>query len=172
MCALDKRPFKLVEDAGFQYVVQAAVLIGSTFGAFNVNDEFPTAATLSNNLQPISQQLKSNLISTLEPLAGLALTCDHFKDSPSQIVYLGITVHWCDYNDSSGSVKSGLLGLVQVEDKKDKTTQKHLDNVLIEYKIYEKQIAIVTDNAMRSAFVNWKPNVNWLSCNAHNFNLF
>jgi len=85
MCAVDGRPFNIVNGEGFRHAFECGILLGQLFGHFPVSEALPCRQTLANQVASLADECEAKLKERLEKLSSLAITLDHYKDKVSQV---------------------------------------------------------------------------------------
>lgn len=166
-CAVDFRPFNMVEGDGFVEFIQSVIDVAAIKGRVLAADLLPTADTVTNHLMQIDQSLRARLKLELEEIDHVNCTTDHWSDKYSGQKYQSITIHYFD--PTTEELRSRVIGTVPVDDSTSETTFDHFKSQLQSFELESKLKIVVTDNAasMKSAFYD----VNWVSCAAHNLSL-
>ncbi|KAL0808545.1 hypothetical protein ABMA28_012990 [Loxostege sticticalis] len=156
----DYQPFSIVQDRGFRAFV----------AGLNPSYHLPDRKVLSNNLLPALYE--TCLAQTKEKLEAEAdsvcLTTDIWTSSVND-AYLGVTAH---YIDKDFNLKSVLLDCVPMSGSHTAENIKSIViRILQDFKLKEKVLIMVTDNAsnMRSAVE--KMGFKHFGCYAHTLNL-
>lgn len=130
------RPINIVNDAGLQEVMQAA-LNSSTY-------KLPTRATIMNRIKQLYEVHKSRVCDEIKEAEFVSLTGD-FWTSLANDSYLGVTMHWIgnewNYNDVTLQVKQ-VLGKHTADQ-----CSIEFEEVAEEWGVTDKVVAICTDNA-------------------------
>ncbi|XP_060806471.1 E3 SUMO-protein ligase ZBED1-like [Amyelois transitella] len=159
MICTDIQPLQIVENKGFINFVRT----------LHADYILPDRKTLSERYLPQQYQLaRSSLADKLEDVKNLALTTDMWT-SDSNKSYLTVTVHFI----SESKLFARTLSTVEVKDVHSATVIANvLDTVLEEWRISNKVVTVVTDNASNikkavSEYLNKRNHF----CVAHTLNL-
>lgn len=166
-CAVDFRPFTIIEGEGFRELVQEIIKITSKRGLIKAEDLLPSAETVRNHTVTLYDQIKTKLIDDVKSIESVNCTTDHWMEKYSGQNYMTITIQ--HFNNDSKQLINLILGTFPVTDKKSITTIDNFVKQLGEFGLKHKLRIVVTDNAssMSSAFKK----VDWVGCAAHNLAL-
>ena len=90
-CAIDFRPFTMIEGIGMINLIQTAINIGSKRGQINAADVLSKGDAVRKHLDEIYDDLKLKLKAHIEKIASTNLTTDHWTDKYSGISYMTMT---------------------------------------------------------------------------------
>lgn len=166
-CALDFRPFTMIEGMGMTHLIQVAMDIGNKRGNLDTDLIIPSADTVRRHLIIIYDKLKLELVQHFKPVKAINITTDHWSDNYSNANYMTITASY--YHLILEKLFSRVIGTFAIKDKKSNTTIDEYIKQLKSFGINEKIRVIVTDNAsnMKSAFQAY----DWIACTAHDLAL-
>ena len=166
-CAIDFRPFAMIEGKGLRNLIQTAINIGSKRGQIEASEIVPSADAVRKHLDNVYDSAKELLIEHLKDIDSINLTTDHWTDKFSGTNYMTITISY--FNNKESKLMNRVIATFKVKDKKSNTTIDNFVTQLSNLDIQSKTRIIVTDNAsnMSSAFKNYI----WVGCTAHNLAL-
>ena len=164
--AIDMRPFSFINGDGFKLFAKQLITIGAEYGRnTNIEDVLPSRYTISRHLSAIYDTLKERVINDIISSEYFGSTCDHWIHDTYKTNYLTYTVQFI----KDGRMISRVLGTRITINKTAETTLKIIKDMEKEFKVNDKHITYVTDNAaaMKLAFSNY----DWIGCASHNLNL-
>ena len=170
-CAIDFRPFYMIEGQGFCGLIQSIIDLVSVKGRLDAEKLLPSADTVKNHLMAIDQKIRVNLTEKLSKIKFINCTTDHWVDKYSGQSYQSMTIHYFDPMDDK--LHARVIGTFPVDDKTSASIASGFKEKLDEFKIESKVKIVVTDNAsaMKSTFKNDFRDVDWIGCSAHNISL-
>jgi hypothetical protein len=102
MCAVDIRPFEMIEGRGFQDVLQYIADMAAKHGRIHINAILPNPTTVSRNVSSLSDNVRTGLRAILQHQfrstngKGGAFTCDLWTDDYKRASYFCMTFHYID----------------------------------------------------------------------------
>jgi len=137
------QPLSIVEDPDFINMVNG----------FDERYKVPCTKTLKNRILATYEVGKDVLKDQFTQIQYISLTLDAWS-SPAHLSYLGVTAHWVSSKFEPQEILLSMEELPYPHSAYE--IQDHLFNLLYEWEIDSKIIAIVTDNAsnMKKAFNN------------------
>ena len=163
MIAVDRQPFSVVEDRGFRN------LLGILAPLYTV----PCQKTITARTDEKFQVLSSNIKEKLSKIRHFSLTTDLWTDPLNTRSYIGVTVHYINYEDCR--LEEISLGMKELEDSHTaENLSQALTEILNEWAIKpDAVVAAVTDNASNivKAIYNTFGQRKHLPCFAHTLNL-
>ena len=167
MCAIDMRPFYMIEGDGMSMFIDTIIKIIAVKGRIDAKDLLPCADTVKNHVVSMAKEGRSVLKEILSTVPYINCTTDHWYESYNNVDYMTITIHYLD--PSSLTLKNRVIGTFEVNDKTSKLTEEQFKKKLTEFDVLHKVRIVVTDNAMsmQSAFRSY----DWIGCCAHDMAL-
>lgn len=163
--AKDLKPISTVNALGFKQLAQELINIGSKYPYASIDNILPSHQCVSNHLITVYNKIKERLLFELNNVEVIGITCDHWSYSKTKVNFITITAQYIKQTQ----VFTRILCTIPTTDKKAKTIQNDLNSVLNEFKINDKTLYYVTDNA--SSMLLAFSEESHFSCAAHNINL-
>lgn len=167
MCALDMRPFTMVEGDGMVLFVDTIIDVATTTGRVSAEQLLPCADTVKNHITKMAINVRTLIKSLLANVPYINCTSDHWMETDSNIEYMTVTIHYV--NPNTLQLVNRVIGTFAVKDKTISSNQANFTKVLQDYDIADKIRIVVTDNA--SSMKNSFDNYDWIGCSAHDLAL-
>lgn len=143
LCAMDFRPFNILNGAGFKRFCQSIINITAQLGTnWDFEKETPTNQTSRNNLKTIKDEIKKSLIDRLQTIQFYVVIFDHSKCEFTNRCYMSLVIRYA----SSGQFNSRLLMMKCVDSEKAVQIRLDIDHCLQEYNIHKIKHRFVHDN--------------------------
>jgi DNA-directed RNA polymerase subunit M/transcription elongation factor TFIIS len=165
-CAIDMRPFNLINGKGFSLLAKSLIKVGAKYGEnVDIKEVLPSNVTVSRKVRSNYEILLQKVIEEVSNIKYFGVTCDHWVHDAHKTNYVTVTVQYL-INDK---IKSRVLATKETPDKMGSTTLSEINNILSSFNIPLQNVIFVTDNAssMKLAFRE----LQWIGCASHNLNL-
>lgn len=116
-CAVNTRPYSIVEDSWLKELIEFSISIGTKFGSnVDIDNLLPHPTTISRNINRVYEIYfeKTKLeISAIRDI-GFGITSDLWTDNFFKKTYIAVTIHFV----KEGNLVKRLLGLKSMEEEK------------------------------------------------------
>ena len=116
-CAVNTRPYSIVEDSWLKELIEFSISIGTKFGSnVDIDNLLPHPTTISRNINRVYEIYfeKTKLeISAIRDI-GFGITSDLWTDNFFKKTYIAVTIHYV----KEGNLVKRLLGLKSMEAEK------------------------------------------------------
>ncbi|XP_022910339.2 E3 SUMO-protein ligase ZBED1-like [Onthophagus taurus] len=158
MICIDSLPVSFVENRGFKNLLK---FICPTY-------KTPTAKTIQIRVDALYEIQKQSLIKELKDVPHIAITTDCWTSRATES-YISLTCHYINQNWVQVSRN------ITTESMEDRHTalnlQNKINNIINEWEINDKCVAIVHDNAANIVSATKEMSVDAITCYAHNLQL-
>jgi hypothetical protein len=165
-CAIDMRPFNLINGEGFQYLAKSLIKVGAECGKnVKISDVIPSRFTVSRNVDINYKLIFEKVKNELSKIDYFGATADHWVHDALKINYFTFTLQYL----LNGKLKARVLATREVINKTAVTTLSTVKEILEEFNVSFNNIIFVSDNA--SAMISAFKELDWFGCSSHNLNL-
>lgn len=163
MIAKDHQPFSIVDNEGFRAVMKVAAPLY----------KIPSRKTITIRLDDKYHVIQNKIKAILSSIKNLSLTSDIWTDPYNTKGFLGITVHYIDFENLT--LESIDLGMQKLEHRHESAYISQIfKDICKEWSIQDTSIrAVITDNAanMKKAVCDTFGSNKHVPCFAHSLNL-
>ncbi|CAF1482810.1 unnamed protein product [Rotaria sp. Silwood1] len=169
-CAIDNRPFSLIQGNGFQHLANAIYGARRALSAFNpIESLLPDRTTISREIDRIFFEDRAKLINLIQSVKQYFITIDFWTEPYTKIGYGGLSIHYFD--DKFGlNVFILCCKAYKLPNQQANNVRLFTENILRSFSLeLDKNTFIVCDNEnkMRAAFRHGAVRV---GCSAHFLN--
>ncbi|CAF4550224.1 unnamed protein product, partial [Rotaria sp. Silwood2] len=166
-CAIDNRPFSLIQGNGFQHLANAMYGAGRALSAFTpIESLLPDRTTISRETDKIFFEDRAKLINLIQSVKQYCITINFLTEPYTKIGYGGLSIHYFD--DKFGlNVFILCCKAYKLPNQQANNVRLFTENILRSFSLeLDKNTSIVCDNEnkMRAAFRHGAVRV---GCSAH-----
>jgi len=171
-CALDLRPFNVVNGQGFKKVTQALVNIGADYGRVDAESVLPHSSTISRRTSTVAEKIRQKFLPEVKQALkneSCSFDADMWSDKYTKTAYLTTTAQYVTPDFELKSLVLFTTAFPADEKKTGDNIREYSTTALNKLGISEEEVAKVTYVTDAGAnMIKAYADCNRLSCVAHN----